>query len=154
MMAKSNSSLTYNYFKSKEELLLAIIHQASEDMYDVADNLSSQGDYQKTLRHFLDQYFLSLRTNKKYLTFQLSLLFQPGLTDIVQAALHDRAERLLSVTEQMFHDAGVDSPHLIARRFITELDGIALHSLSVFKDFPLAEMQEYLFQNYKDLQND
>ena len=149
-----SKGLTYNYFESKEKLLLAIIDQASEDMFEVAENMFSGGDYQKTLGHFLDQYFGFLQSHKTYLTFQLSLLFQPGLKDIVQASLQSRADHLLSVTEQMFHKAGVNRSDLLARRFIAELDGMALHHLSVFKHYPLGEMQDYIFQNYKDLQND
>lgn len=137
-----------------QKLLLAILDQASEDMFEVAENMFSGDHYQKTLAQFLGQYFGFLQAHKTYLTFQLSLLFQPGLKDIVQETLQRRADHLLSVTEQMFRGAGVNRPDLVARRFIAELDGMALHHLSVFKHYPLAEMQDYIFENYKDIQND
>ncbi len=146
-----SKGLAYNYFKSKNALLLAIIDQANEKIFGVAGSLSPQGEYQQALRDFLDQYHLALKTNKNYLSFQLSLLFQPDLKKIVQAPLQRRAARLLSLTEEMFRDAGIPDPNLAARRFITELDGIALHYLSVFKDFPLEEMLQQVFRNYKDL---
>ena len=103
------------------------------------------------LKIFLDQYFLFLKNNKKYLSFQLSLLFQPDLKKIVEGPLQQRAERLLSNTVIMFREAGASNPDLTARRFMSELDGIALHNLSVFKDYPLDEMHTQLFDNYKDL---
>jgi len=147
-----SKGLTYVYFKSKDELLLTIIDQASEGMFDIANTMSSQTDYLKTLRQFLDQYLLALNTDKDFLSFQLSLLLQPELKPVVQASLQRRAESLLAITETMFRNAGIERANLTARRFMTELDGIALHHLSVFKDFPLEEMLEQVFLNYKDLQ--
>lgn len=149
--ANVSKGLTYNYFNSKEELLIAIIDVATQSMTEVADKMFSKPDYQETLGHFLEQYFLFLKENKSYLTFQLSLIFQPDLKKIVAAPLQRRAEYLLQQTITMFSNAGVDKPDLIARRFMTELDGIALHQLSIFKDYPLKEMHAQLFENYKDL---
>ena len=152
MEAGVSKGLTYNYFKSKEELLLAIINKASEDMFDVAGTMFGQGSYQETLYGFLENYFSLLKTQKTYLSFQLSLIFQPDLKEIVSAPLQKRADFLLSLTEKMFREAGINEPHIIARRFMSELDGIALHYLSLFKDYPLDPMQNQLYKNYKDLE--
>ncbi|MBL4602260.1 MAG: TetR/AcrR family transcriptional regulator [Emcibacteraceae bacterium] len=149
--ANVSKGLTYNYFKSKEELLLAIIDQASKKMFAVAKEMSAPQNYQDTLRQFLDQFFLFLVNNKSYLRFQLSLLFQPDLKAIVEGPLQQRAELLLSHTITMFREVGAENPALTARRFISELDGIALHHLSVFKNYPLDDMHQQLFNNYKDL---
>lgn len=149
--ARVSKGLTYNYFKSKEELLLAIVDQATEDIYDVADAMSAQGAYQDTLGGFLDRYIGSLKANRNHLSFHLSLFFQPDLKEIVKRPLQNRADRLLALTEAMFRGAGIEDANLIARRFIAELDGIALHYLAVFKDYPLDRMRNQLFDNYKDL---
>ena len=81
----------------------------------------------------------------------MGLLFQPDLKKIIQVPFQTRAAHLLHDTEKMFIGAGASNTNLTARRFICELDGIALHYLSVFKDFPLDEMLEELFKNYKGL---
>lgn len=149
--AKVSKGLTYNYFDSKEALLLAIIERANETIMAVASEMAAGGGYQIMLRDFLDRYSRSLKANKQFLTFQLSLMFQPDLKTIVQGPMHARAEQLLAMTETMFNQAGAHEPRVIARRFISELDGITLHYLSVFKDYPLDEMLIQLYQNYKDL---
>lgn len=149
--AAVSKGLTYNYFESKQALLVAIIQEASKKMFDVAEKMATPSDYKSALRTFLDQYFLFLKNNNKYLSFQLSLLFQPDLKEIVQAPLQRRAERLLSNTEVMFRAAGASKPKRTALRFMSELDGIALHNLSVFQDYPLDDMHQQLFDNYKDL---
>ena len=83
----------------------------------------------------------------------LSLLYQPDLKPLVSGPLQKRAAHLLAVTEGIFCNANVAKPQLTARRFMSELDGIALHHLSVFEDYPLTEMLEQMFQHYKDLPN-
>ncbi len=153
--AKVSKGLTYNYFDSKEALLLAIFDRASETIMSVAsemvtDTATSSG-YQITLRDFLARYGKSLRANQQFLTFQLSLMFQPDLRAIVQGPMQARAEQLLAMTQAMFMQAGAREPLVIARRFISELDGISLHYLSIFKEYPLDEMLIQLYQNYKEL---
>ncbi|MDG1437951.1 MAG: hypothetical protein P8P98_03175, partial [Emcibacteraceae bacterium] len=88
---------------------------------------------------------------KSYLTFQLSLLFQPDLRKIVIIPLQRRAEHLLKQTKVMFEKTEIENPTLTARRFLAELDGIALHELSVFKDYPLDDMHQQVFENYRNL---
>lgn len=148
-----SKGLTYNYFNSKEELLLFIIDDATNEMLSVAGDLAPELSYEDMLQKTLTQFILFLKQNREYLTFQLSLLFQPDLRKIVIAPLQRRAEHLLKQTKIMFEKAEIDNPTLTARRFLAELDGIALHELSVFKDYPLDEMQKQIFKNYKDLKN-
>ena len=147
-----SKGLTYNYFSSKEDLLLAIINQASDDMSEVADNMASPDDYQKTLKGFLGAYVGFVKTNKTFLTFQLSLLFQPDLREIVAAPLQKRANALLKQVDALFKKAGVPQSLMTARRLISELDGVALHYLSVFENYPLDKMKQQIYNNYKDLQ--
>lgn len=149
--AKVSKGLTYNYFDSKEALLLAIIDRASKTMIAVAGEMAMDGGFQIALRDFLARYSKSLKANNQFLSFQLSLMFQPDLRTIVQEPMHARAEQLLAMTEAMFKRAGARNPTVIARRFISELDGITLHYLSVFKDYPLDEMLVQLYQNYKEV---
>lgn len=149
--AEVSKGLTYNYFDSKEELLLAILNQATEQMLDIAHNMFSGENYQEALHNFLSHYIHFLEVNKNYLSFQLSLIFQPGLKNLAKVPLQKRALHLFSLTEKMFQEAGFKAPKKTARRFITELDGIALHNLSIFEDYPLEEIKEQLFENYKEV---
>lgn len=146
-----SKGLAYNYFASKDALLLAIIEQATGRMIEVASTLNLTGGYQVALHGFLDQYGRSLKENHTYLTFQLSLLFQPDLKLLAAQPLRDRANQLLAMAQDMFTRAGAPHPSQTARRFISELDGIALHYLSVFEDYPLDDMLVQLYTNYKDL---
>ncbi len=143
--------LIYNYFKSKEDLLLEIISNASLKMMNIADGMFTQKTYQANLRIFLDGFFSNLMKHKKYFTFQIGLMFQPDLMPLVSPLLHQRADTLLELTQKMFVGSSVKSPEMSARRFISEIDGITLHYLSIYKDYPILAIKEELYKNYKDL---
>ena len=154
--ANVSKGLMYNYFNSKEALLLAIVDDASKQMFSMAEGLTgddsnSPASHAQNLRSFLDAIGKSLRENGSQLSFQLSLLHQPDLRPIVEGPFRLRGERLLAATTEMFARAGAVDADLMARRFITEIDGIALHYLSVFAAYPLDAMLENVFQNYKEM---
>ncbi len=149
-----SKGLIYNYFKSKEDLLLAIILQANEDIFAVAEGMVGQKGFQRTLCNFMDGFAESLQEREKYFAFHMSLMFQPDLVAIVREPLQDRANHLLSQATAMFERAEIASPELVARRFVAELDGIALHALSVYRDYPLKAMLEQVTNYYGGLSND
>ena len=146
-----SKGLMYNYFNSKTDLLGAIIEEASSKIFAVASKSNSKQPYQVTLRVFLDHYLQMITQNKDFLSFQLSLLLQVDLKTIVQPLLQIRVDHIILKTEMMFKDAGVRNHKQVARRFITELDGVAMHELSVINSFPVEELIEDIYNNYKGL---
>ncbi len=145
-----SKGLAYNYFESKEALLRALVDQATAEMLEVARSMGS-GCYRDALRAFVDGYRASLEEKDERLRFQLGLFLQPALADIVREPLHRRADALLQITETMFETAGLADSHMLARRLLSELDGIALHHLCVFVDYPLGQMMDQLYDNYEAL---
>lgn len=149
--ANVSKGLMYNYFDSKEALLLAIMEHASKDMFAVAETMDQPHSYIDTLRAFIDEFGRSLKKNKKFFAFQLSLITQPDLRAIIDAHLQNRVQHLLSASRAMFEKTNMQNPDMIARRFIAELDGTAFQYLVVFKHYPLDDMLEQMFNNYKEI---
>lgn len=149
--AKVSKGLTYNYFDSKEGLLLGIIESASDSMGDIAAGASSKAGYQIALQDFLARYGRLLETQGEFLTLQLNLIFDPGLKSLTREPLQRRAKHLLAQCEDLLARAGTTQSKGLARRLVSELDGIALHYLQVFDDYPLEAMLVQLYENYKDI---
>lgn len=146
-----SKGLTYNYFDRKEDLLLAIIDRASTSMMGVATDPDAGVGYQIALRDLLARFGRMLGEQAETLSFQLSLLFDPTLQPLVRQPLRQRAAALLDHSERLFRKSGVSDPVITARRFVSELDGIALHYLRVFDAYPLEDMLIQLYENYKDI---
>ncbi len=146
-----SKGLTYNYFESKEALLAAIMDRAGERMSNVAGGKNPQGGYQIALRDFLARLRKMLKEDQLLLRFQLSLLFDPSLQPIVRDALRTRADDLMDATVALIKSSGAKSPDHHARHLIAEIDGLSLHFLELFEDYPLDEMLVSLYEKYKGI---
>ncbi len=149
--ADVSKGLLYNYYVSKDALLVALMEQASQDMFKTAALMIETGPYEQRLDRSLRQFFSALKKNKNYLSFQLSLFVQPSLKKLVNKTLQKRIAYITSLAEDMFQSGGAKQPEALARRYICELDGVALHYLSGFSTFSLGEVRHNLFLAYRDI---
>ena len=139
-----SKGLVYNYFKSKDELLVGLIEDYTEKMQAVAGAFEAEGSGESIevrLSSFIDRYFLFLKDNKRFLKLQLTLILMPELKGIVGKAQQKRAEMLLKMTSSWFSRAGIERAKHRARLFLAMLDGVALHYLSIYERYPLMAMK-------------
>lgn len=146
-----SKGLVYNYFSSKEELLVALVEDATGRMAAVAEPLSRDVPVQQSLAAFVDEFFGFLRRERQFLKLQLSLLLAPELHDKLAEVQRRRAELLLSTVRGWFQRAGVSQPKHKARIFLATLDGVALHYLHIYESYPLASVKPLVIQSAEDL---
>jgi len=148
-----SKGLVYNYFKSKEELLAGLISETTDEMESVAEMLNPNIPVEKSLSQFIDNYFNYLKAEKRFLKLQLTLMVMPELKEIVNKPLQQRAKLLLKILNDWFKNANISHPENKARLFLAMLDGIALHYLTVYNQYPLKSMKLQLIQAANDLCN-
>lgn len=146
-----SKGLVYNYFSSKEELLVGIIEFATSRMASVASKLVPGDSIEQSLSQFLDHFLGFLKSEKRFLKLQLTLMLMPDLNQIVMASQQKRAKLLLKMLSAWFRDAGVRQPTEKARLFMAMLDGVALHYLCIYKNYPLARMKPELMAAARDM---
>ncbi|MFS4579984.1 TetR/AcrR family transcriptional regulator [Phaeobacter sp. C3_T13_0] len=145
-----SKGLVYNYFSSKEDLLIALIEDTTEKMNVVAATWEPQETLEASMSGFLDVYFQYLENERRFLKLQLTLMLMPELKSIVYQSQQVRAKLLLSKTTGWFTQWGSADPENQARLFLAVLDGIALHYLSVYENYPLAEVKLTLLKTVKE----
>ncbi|MBV1857275.1 MAG: TetR/AcrR family transcriptional regulator [Nannocystaceae bacterium] len=136
-----SKGLVYNYFSSKEELLVGLLDDATAKMAALGGILVTHEALAESLAAFVHEFFRFLESQRRFLRLQLSLLLAPELRDTVAQPLRDRAQQLLSLVHQWFQRAGVPSAKNKARVFLALLDGIALHALFIYKPYPLRTLK-------------
>ncbi len=139
-----SKGLVYNYFKSKDELLVALIEDYTEKMLSVGKTLTPSISIEDSLSIFIDQYFLFLKNHQHFLKLQLTLILMPDLKALLGEAQKERAEKLLKKIWAWFNQAGVRQAKHRARLFLAMLDGVALHYLSIYERYPLMAMKPLL----------
>ena len=146
-----SKGFVYNYFSSKEELLAALIEAATSQMALVAETLVPSESIEETLSIFLDRFLNFLKAEKRFLKLQLTLMLMPELKQVVIGPQQKRAVLLLNMLSQWLRKAGVSQPKAKARLFLAMLDGVALHYLCIYEQYPLSTMKPQLMQAARDL---
>ncbi|PHS12934.1 MAG: TetR family transcriptional regulator [Blastopirellula sp.] len=146
-----SKGLVYNYFNSKEELLAGLIEETTTRMESVAQTLDPGESVEDSLSQFIDHYFHFLKTEKTFLKLQLTLMLMPELKKVVSQPQQQRAKSLLKMLTGWFKQANASGAKNKARLFLAMLDGVALHYLSIYENYPLISMKPLLMQAAKEL---
>lgn len=149
--ADVSKGLLYNYFSSKEELLVALIEHATSKMVAVSEPLTHDMPLEDSLSSFVDKFFGFLETERQFLKLQLSLLLAPELSEIVSEPQRRRANLLLATVRGWFQRAHVTQPKNKARVFLAMLDGVALHYLFIYEPYPLTALKPQIMRSARDL---
>ncbi|MCH9683211.1 MAG: TetR/AcrR family transcriptional regulator [Deltaproteobacteria bacterium] len=142
-----SKGLVYNYFSSKEQLLVALLEHATAKMASVAEPRSTDESLEASVVSLVDRFFDFLQTHRRFLKLQLTLMLMPELREIVAGPQHERAELLLSVTRATFERARLPHPKRKARVLLALLDGVALHYLCVYDPYPLGAMRAHVVRS-------
>ena len=144
-----SKGLVYNYYVSKEELLVDLLESYTAKMKLVAETLGSSSNSSKG--SFIDNFFFFLEKEKVFLKLQLSLMLMPELESVVREPIRTRSELLLKEITKEFKKKNVPSAKSKARVFLATLDGVALHYLSIYEDYPLASIKSELKKKLDNL---
>jgi len=139
-----SKGLVYNYFSSKEELLVALVVDATEKMTKVGSVLDAEQPLADSLAAFVDDFFGFLRSERRFLKLQVSVLTAPELRRSVAQPLRERAQLLLDLMQRWFRRTGVAQAKSKARVLLALLDGIALHTLFIYDPYPLAGLKSHV----------
>ncbi len=143
-----SKGLVFHHFKSKQELLREIFTRTTELIKDINATDSNNATPQERLKDRLDSFFAGLAANKMLFQFNLNMMLQPRTRSILQDLIDKRAAFLLQSVKALFDAIDAENSLVLSYAFIAELDGIALHYFSIYKDYPLADIQTHLLKKY------
>lgn len=141
-----SKGLVYNYFSSKEELLVGLIQDTTEKMEAVAGIWAPAETLEASLGAFIDSFFGYLESERSFLKLQLTLMLMPELRSHVQQPQQERAALILEIVTGWFLHWKEDDAENKARLLTAMLDGIALHYLMIYEDYPLHTMKPIIIE--------
>ena len=145
--ANVSKGLIYHHFKSKNEILIAIYEQSTQEMIDISTTKIEKNPSEK-LKNIIEDVFLQLENNKQLYQFNLNIMFQPSTKKILERQINERARLLFNSVKDIFEKIDFAKCELLSYVFIAEIDGIALNYLSSFENYPIAEMKNQLIKKY------
>jgi AcrR family transcriptional regulator len=146
--AKVSKGLIYNYFNSKEEVLMTLV----TDMFDEAITLMDL-DMTKPLtkEKFISLIERSLDVvieNPQRWKLYMSLSFQPDVTPLLMEHMMPKVQPYMLLMSNYFTEKGHEDPVTMMRYYSAVVDGIQLHLLMDPTNFPIEKVKRLLIEQF------
>jgi AcrR family transcriptional regulator len=151
MIAKEagiSKGLMYNYFDSKEQVLLTLIDDLFEQMVAL---IGLQPDEVFTRERFIGIIELSIDIAVKEpqrWKLYMSLAFQPEVTPIMMETMMPKVMPFMMSVSQYFHAKGYEDPMTMMRYYSAVLDGVQLHSILDPVGFPIEKVKQMVIAQF------
>ncbi|MCF8219278.1 MAG: TetR/AcrR family transcriptional regulator [Bacteroidales bacterium] len=146
--AEISKGLVYNYFKSKEELLIKVVENAAKDVYKYFD-LDNNGVLETSeLKSFIDGTFHMLKEKIHFWRLYLSFAFNPQILEVISRNIPQKSEKILEMMVDYFRRQGVSNPMTETMYFASVLKGIAVQYIVAPEQYPLEDMKKKLLDQF------
>lgn len=146
--AKVSKGLIYNYFKSKEEILLTLI----TDLFDEAIELMDiDPESPLTREKFIDVIHKSVDIsvqNPQRWKLYMSLSFQPDVMPLLMEKMLPRIQPFMIQMNNYFTARGHEDPITIMRYYSAVMDGVQLHILMDPQNFPVEKVKQMMIDQF------
>ena len=148
--ANISKGLMYNYFKSKEELLLSIVHKGIANILNAFDIDKDGVLTQHELTFFIDFTFKTLISNKQLWRLYFMLFLQPDVSEIVKNEYLAIQETVSKIAYSFFEGQGYADPKCEMVVLAALLEGMAFQFVFAndASEYPLKRLEDYIYEKY------
>lgn len=140
--ARMAKGLLYNYFKSKEELLKAILYKGIEELTEIYIPLVQQEITPELFKTLLAKYFQILKENTAFWRLYYAIALQPSVMEIINKEFESMIDPLQKMLSKYYQSQGSTNPYADAILAHAILDGITLNFIMTHHDFPLEQVEK------------
>jgi AcrR family transcriptional regulator len=144
--AQISKGLLYNYFSSKEEMILEIIYDGMEKLSTIFDPDKDGVLTDEEVKYFIDEIFNILKSNIKYWRLYITVMLQPGVMKLISGKFQEMVSPLMNTLVAYFASKGSSNPVIDAKIVLALFDGICFHYILDPKHFSLDEIKHRLYQ--------
>lgn len=138
--------LMYNYFSSKEELLLEIFRQGNSDIVNSFAVQDKPAGTASLKQHILQTVQL-LKEKRHFWRLLHSLRFQSNVMEKMALQVKSQVAFIEAKLKSNLEEAGVPAPELEAKLLFASIDGMAAHYL-LNENYPIDKVANLLIKKY------
>jgi AcrR family transcriptional regulator len=149
--ADISKGLLYHYFKSKEEVLAALVDRRIDDVLVVMDAATTKATPVLQIQHIAEGALDDVRRQPDVFRFYLNLFSQPKADPVVAKyaqKLMDEQARQFEVQTEMFQRLGVENPRQRSLYFSATLQGVMLMFSTYPHGFPLDAVKAQIIAEF------
>ena len=143
-----SKGLMYNYFESKEALLVTIIEDGISEILDYFDPDHDGVLTTEELDGFIRKVFSSIRENQQFWILYISIILQPRVKEFLEGEpFSNIMEQFGPMLVAYFTEMGFEDPALEMLTFSALIEGFGV--LMVYA-YPEVELPEELLRSYEE----
>jgi len=143
-----SKGLMYNYFKSKEALLLAIIGEGLSDIMAYFDPNHDGVLQTDELEGFIKNVFSSMRENQKFWILYMSIVLQPGVREYLDGEpFNNVMNQFGPMLMAYFTEMGFEDPELEMLTFSSLIEGFGVLLVYAYPGF---QFPDGLLEKFQD----
>lgn len=146
--ASISKGLLYNYFESKEALLLQILQQGMDELFNHYITSNENKFQPQDMKLFIHRSFSLLEKNPSYWRIYFQVLLQTGVMELFQDTLTKIYQHFMEITQDYFQRMGYKNPITETIMFGALLDGLSMQYIIAPLDFPLHQIRDQLVERY------
>jgi AcrR family transcriptional regulator len=135
--------LMYNYFKSKEALLVAIMNEGLDEMVALIDPNRDGVLTKEEFEFLIDGMFGLMKTKGNFYKLYFSLMMQPAVSKLFMEKINKIIEPFIAMFIDYYKKKGSENPMLEAIMVGALLDGIGFNYAFNPDVYPLDEVAEF-----------
>jgi AcrR family transcriptional regulator len=143
-----SKGLIYNYFESKEGILLAILGEALDEGEKIMQT-EEKVPADVHLKNIIERFFQSSKENIAFYRMILPIAFQVHKFPFVQTLIIEKRDSFIGDASKVFTELGFENGEMEAWHLGALMDGIMLHMIHAEDDYPEKEMKQFLLKKYK-----
>jgi AcrR family transcriptional regulator len=146
--AEVSKGLIYNYFKSKEEILISLVVDVFDEVMEHMDlNLDeplTKASFIQVIEKSVDEVVKNPQRWKLY----MSLSFQPDVTPILMEQMMPKIQPFMIAVSNYFVGKGHEDPMTMMRYYSAILDGVQMHILMDPENFPVEKVKQMMIEQF------
>ncbi|WP_114783115.1 TetR/AcrR family transcriptional regulator [Botryobacter ruber] len=140
--------LMYNYFNSKDELLLEIFRQGSEDIKASFTNFSEEQLNMSGVERHIRQTVKILKEKRNFWKLLHGIRMQSPVVQQLLAEMREQTKFIEIQIRKYLADSGIAFPDLEAKLLFASIDGMAHHYL-LYDNYPIDDIATLLIMKYR-----
>ena len=143
-----SKGLAYNYFKSKNDLMIAVFGLLEEELSTMFVEIEKTDNPFEKLAVIINLTFKNLKKDEKFWRLYMSFAFQPDMEKVSGKFISEFLKKAFKELEKIFKQIGVPNPKEESKIFGAILDGIGYHYLFDKEKYPIEKMRKFMLKKY------
>lgn len=137
-----SKGLTYNYFKSKDEILHEIIQEGYETIYSNFDINQDGMLTEEEFIYFIKQSFRITRENQKFWKLYFSVMLQPKVAKLFEEEYTEKSKPIISMLYNFAKLKGSKDPEGDVMAISAMMEGAYLFMVTASDFFPAEKLEQ------------